>query len=163
MSFIEMPGLGDIKEQRIADENTYDLIITAKESYAKTPENERVAPGTEGFAAVMEDALNYVIHVTIAFDGEPDLQPFSHWVTLPVPLDEPDKVKGKIRRLKRFLLLTKTPFDQNGFDEDDLFGATFSAFVTSEEMTDRDNQPMTDGSGAPRFVNRLIVPRFKED
>lgn len=163
MSFIEMPGLGDMEELRVADEGTYDLIITRKESYAKTPDGERVQPDTEGFVTIMEDAQNYVIALTIGFDGQPELQPFSHWVTLPVPLDDPDKQQGKIRRLKRFLMLTNTPFDQNGFEEDDLVGATFSGRVTQETMTNAEGVEMTDDDGTPRVVNRLIVPRFKED
>lgn len=155
MTFIDLPGLDDVQELRLAEEGHYPLIIVGAEEYKKTQTGERVAADYVG-----TDIVGHNIQLTIVFEGEPELQSFRHWLVLPLETDDDETQKRKLRMLKRNLTLMDIQFE-NGFDSMSLEGTQFDANVMLESMTDREGQEMTDDSGNPRMQNRLRVPRFQ--
>ena len=143
MSFIQITGGNEVKEPTLAPEGEYQLTIVDKE--IKESKN---SPGRD------------VIHLRIAFTDYDEYADFMHWIALPSKkvdidgADTPEKGQEKfaqmILSLKRNLHLMNVKFD-DGFDDDDLLGATFIGAVTQEINEDSDDQ---------RPNQRLKVPRL---
>ena len=133
MSFIELSGLGDAKEREHAPKGRYDLRITDASRYTK------------------EDTGNEVFKLTVEVDGA-NFRSIRHYLSLPGPNDDEDKVSVKLLMLKRFLAMAGIPFEANGFDEEALYGASWNGEVDVEETIGEDKKP------TGRFRNNLVVP-----
>lgn len=92
--------------------------------------------------------------LTIDFDGIPEAQPIRHWLSFPqYGNEEQNKTTTKERMLKRFLVAFSIPFDESGFNDQDLYGATATLEVTLEEYTDRNEKSQTRNAiNLPRLV-----------
>lgn len=136
MAFITVP-MDKGKEQTVAPEGEYEMVvrkvITDKPSKAGKP----------------------MIRCLMAFVGRPDLSPFTHFINLPVPEDSEDMVAARVRDVRRFCSAFNVPVHDNGFDSDDLPGASGWCRV-SVETVER-------GSGETFESNRLLLPRVKEE
>lgn len=136
MSFIQM-NLGDnVAEPEAVDEGTYDLIIAA------VTEKESKNTG----APMLE-----IVH---EIQGVDNASPIYHYLVMPKEGDEEKTVNFKLLNLKRYLTMAGIPFDNGGFEVEDFFGASFSAFIVKEEMEQED--PSAD----PQFRNSIKVPRL---
>jgi len=131
MSFIELAGLGEAKEPAVQPEGKYFFTVVDVFQYTK------------------EETGNEVIRVKHAIDGVPDAMPVTHWLSLPGPNDEQDKVSIKILMLKRYLNAAGIPFEANGFNKEDLYGANFESEMTLSEPNDQGTQ-----------FNNLRLPRL---
>jgi len=132
MSFIELTGLNEVKEPELAPEGEYDLRIGFADDYIK------------------EGTKKMIVRCSIAIEGHPEYAAFNHWTVVYDPEDDDDQRKMRALRTARFLTLFNVPFE-NGFEVEDLFGATaVNVFVTQSEEDDQGNT-----------YNELRVPRMK--
>lgn len=134
-------NLTDVTEPKVMPRGVYSLRIFNAE-------------------ANQEDGKNN-IRCYIEFADHPDAQSFSHWCALPLPADDPSKVKTKLLMTRRFLELFKIPYSADGFDIQDFFGATATGMIDMEVMTNREGVVTTDSAGNPRYVNRLNPPQLQ--
>ena len=126
MSFVNV-SLSDAKEPKAVPEGEYDLRIIS----AEDKESKKGNPMTE---------------VKIAIEGE-DAYPIRHFITYP---DGGEHDGMKLLEIKRFLECFGIAYDDDGFDTEDLPGATGRSLVVQEEG---DNGVI---------YNRLRLPRLKE-
>lgn len=128
MPFISIP-LNDVKEPKAAPEGEYDLrIIDAEDTESKKG--------------------NPMTVVKIAIEGQ-DSYPVRHYITYPTGEDA-DQDRMKALEIRRFLDCFGIAFDENGFNTEDLVGATGRSLVIQEEADDGN------------VYNRLRLPRLKE-
>jgi hypothetical protein len=90
------------------------------------------------------------LKVSIGIDGHDDAPNVSHYISLPSAGDE--KSAAKALFLARFLALFNIGYDADGFDTDDLPGATATGELTLSEPDDNGN-----------VYNRLNPPRLKDE
>lgn len=103
MGFIEMPGLGDIAEQPLAPEGTYDLcIIDAK--------------------LQQKDDKNSIMCILQVENADKDYANIFHYVGLPNSGDDADKAKAKNLFAKRFFVQFSVPVEAGGFEIETLVG-----------------------------------------
>jgi hypothetical protein len=112
MSFIEMPGLGEAKEQIAAPEGQYDLCIVS----AKMHEKE----GKNSIAMVLE------------IEGEPDYANVFHYIALPNSDDDEAKLKSKNLFAQRFFVQFGVPTD-NGVELEQLVGCRATACKLTQD------------------------------
>lgn len=132
MSFIKM-NLNDVREPVCAPEGEYELVVENVKEYEH------------------EQNKNTVIRLGLTIMGvDGEFQPVYHYLSMPGPSDDDDKVKNKMRMLKRFLVAAGISFEDDGFNSEDLYGARITCKLTVEhnEETNMDN-------------NRLVLPRFE--
>lgn len=115
--FINMPGLGDVREPKPVPAGRYDLTIaTAEFVDAKSPEK---APN---------------VKVSIGIDGHLDAPNLTHFISLPKQGEEASKTHFKLLMIKRFLHQFGIPYDQSrGFEVSDFPGARCNAQVNLSE------------------------------
>lgn len=134
MSFIRVRLDDSVKEPEVGPEGLYDLRIVK----AEDGESKRGNPMTT---------------VTIRIEGPGDCSQyniFNHWIIYPTD-DTPDgQVRMRTLEIKRFLSCFGIPFGPEGFDSEELVGATGRSLITQEEGDD----------GIVR--NRLRLPRLKD-
>lgn len=142
MSFVQLDGIGDVKEPTIAPDGSYELVITDAEAY-QSEKNGRT-----------------IVKCRIEFEGHDDYASFMHFLALPsrdLDIDghqegpEAGQRKYDMMMLstRRFLELWGIPYE-GGFAVEDFHGARCKGKVTSE----------TDDEG--RTFQRLVVPRIQE-
>ena len=103
MSFIEMPGLGDVQEQPLAPEGNYDLaIIDAK--------------------LQQKDNKNSIMCILQIENADKDYANIFHYVGLPNSEDDADKAKAKNLFAKRFFVQFSIPVEAGGFEIETLVG-----------------------------------------
>ena len=133
MSFIELNGMNEAKEPELAPEGEYQLTLTNPEAYV----NEK---GRD------------IVKVRVEFTDYPEYQSFMHWIAMPSKkLDDEKVYNSLLLGVKRFLNLFGIPAD-NGFNVEDLQGATAVAKVIQETSDDGEH-----------VNNRIIVPRIREE
>lgn len=130
MSFINAQLDQSVKEPEAAPEGEYDLRI------AKTTRKE-------------SKSGNMMTEVMITVEGEQGVAPVYHYL-IDVTKDTPAQ-QADMRRLelKRFMQMFGVKFQPDGYDDEDLQGATGRCMLTQEEGDD----------GVVR--NRLRLPRLK--
>lgn len=132
MAFIKA-DLKDVKEASAVPEGEYSLRILKVE---------------EGESKKGNPMLTLLIKIEDAQVKNP--APMRHWIVLPDRDTPEDQVQMRMLELKRLLATFGIRYDGEGFDTDDLVGATGKGFVAQEEGDD--------GS----VYNRLRLPRLKE-
>lgn len=125
MPFIEM-ALGDVGEQYAAPSGTYDLVVLKAEEAAS-----RAAKEEHG-----DDAEPNMLVVTIGIqsDEHPDAAPFRAWFTYP---DGGDYDDMRIREIKRFLYWFNVPMEGNGFNTEDIEGATAQGIQVEKSVNEQ--------------------------
>ena len=119
MSFIEM-NLTDVREPVVAPEGPANLTVATMMRYTK------------------EDTKNDVIKLTLDIneprseDGGESYKRITHYLSFPGPNDDDDKCKTKMLMVKRFLILAGIQFSSEGWNEEDLYGATFDCPIEVE-------------------------------
>lgn len=141
MSFIEVALDESVKERSAVPEARYPLVVldfSDKES----------GKGS---------AMLTIVH---EIEGEPDAAPVKHWITLPTKGDDADTIRMKQLGMKRYLTMAGIPFEENGFDTDDLIGASFDADLSCDLIEeDKDGNPID----RPYEVNRIAVPFLQDE
>ena len=112
MSFLDMPGLEDVKEAVAVAEGPYDLIVIQ--------------------ADITEKDGKSSIRMILEIEGEPDAGNVFHYVSLPHEDDDVDKRKTKMLFAKRFFHQFSIKTD-NGVDMEALVGSRASAARLSQE------------------------------
>lgn len=136
MSFIRLgKSLDDINETSVAPEGNYDLVIRAVDIHEKN--------GRES------------LKVTLVFDAEPDIEPFTIFLSIPSGDDDDTVATRKLRRLKRFLTMVGYEGEMDTLETEDLVGLMFRGSVVQEAMTDRDGKETGD------MRNNLIIPKIR--
>lgn len=132
MAFIRA-DLKDVKEAEAVPEGEYALRIL------KVDETE----SKKG---------NPMLALMIKIEDAPikNPAPLRHWIILPDANTPDDQVQMRSLELKRLLAAFGIRYDGEGFDTEDLVGATGKAFLTQEQGDDGG------------VYNRLRLPRIKD-
>lgn len=113
MSFIELPGINDVKEPTLAPEGMYDLIIVRAQIRQKDGKSN--------------------ILVALEFEDKSfDYADVLHNISLPAAEDDPEKRKTKLLFAKRFFHQFGVPFE-GGIDLEALPGCRGRAKVKGDE------------------------------
>ena len=137
MSFIQMDSsFSNVKEKQPVPKGTYDLLI---ENAVEHTSKESGKPS---------------IKCTIAIEGHPEASKVTHYVPLPNDEDDAAKTANKMIMIKRFLVAFGIPFEDNGFNVEDFFGARGQAEL---QLTSPDEDP--NGN----IYNRLNLPRLADE
>lgn len=64
--------------------------------------------------------------ITIGAEGHPEARAMRFYLVMPKEDDSPEAREFKMLNIKRFLYTFNIPMAENGFDDDDLLGATAS-------------------------------------
>ena len=134
MAFIEI-DLGGVKEAEAVPEGTYDLRVAAFDLM-------KSKKGNDMYKAV----------IIIEDERYPNAKPMSEYLTLPGKDHDEAARAFLLRSLKRFLAVFGVPFEANGFNDEDVVGATGHCLVVQDE-------PDENGE----IWNSLRAPRLKED
>lgn len=133
MSFIELPGLNNVREKTHAPEGSYGLIV----------EN----------AKVNDKEGKHTLMVVLSFDGhQEEYENVFHHMSLPGSDDDADKRDFKLRMIRRFTSAFNVPIDDNGFNVEAFLGCAGTVRVGVQEYPE--------GSG--RMSNTLILPKFTD-
>lgn len=124
-------NLTEVQESRPVPNGRYDLVIASAE---------------EGKS---KDGTKDQIRVSLGIQGHETAPNVTHFISLPGAGDEPQKANFKLLMLKRFLHTFRVPFDADGFNVDDLPGASATCDLTQSEPDDSGN-----------VYNRLQLPRL---
>lgn len=139
MGFMEAP-LADAPEEKLPPEGTYDLRIASKKVGMNKAETRKQ------------------ISCFIVIEGaEEDYMGINHYLTFPNEDDwreEKDKAKRMLRGVNRFLHMFSVPNTPNGFDPDDLDGATARGRVGHRVGKDEDGNETSD------IFPTLVLPRI---
>lgn len=131
MPFIKV-ALKDAQESEVVPEGEYDLRIAK----AEDKDSKKGNPMTQ---------------VMIVIDGHPNAQPVNHFLLYPTKNDDENITNLRLRDTRRFLELFGIEWTPDGFDTDDLVGATARGFLGQEEGDDGN------------MYNRLRPPRLKTE
>lgn len=137
MPFINA-AVADAQEDKPLPEGEYDLTI----------KNAEVKTSKKG---------KNMVQVLLICD-DPDFknsQPISHFIMLPEKDDEYRDLH--LRNMKRFLTLFNVPFEDNGFDTDDLVGQSAKCHVTLQARKG------PDGIETGEEMASIRLPRVKEE
>lgn len=121
MSFIQLPGLNDVRPPEVHPEGRVGLVILD----AKPKEKE----GKMGINCLM------------GID-EPHPEPgrewsnFFHYISLPTKDDDAEKVKTKLRMIKQFCVQFGVPTD-DGFDPAQVIGSRGEGNIVVEDYQDQ--------------------------
>lgn len=107
------------------------------------------------------DMYKAVVVIDQLVDGVSNPSPIVEYFVLPGKDDEYANLK--ILNLKRFLHCFGIPFEGDGFNDEDVVSSTGECLIVKETMTDSGGHEMTDENGAPRFVNRMSLPRLPNE
>jgi hypothetical protein len=133
MGFINV-ALDDAKEAEVVPEGEYDLRIIK----AEDGESKKGNPMTSILIKIEDAPI-------------PNAAPVRHWLTYPDNKTPADQRNMRLLDIKRFLTLFGVPITADGFDSEDLVGATARAYLTQEE-----------GDNNGEVYNRIKLPRLKE-
>ena len=140
MPFIEA-AIKDAKESVAVPEGEYDLRIVGV--YDQVEEN--------GFV---------ICNVAIESGDHPNAALIRYFLNVPQNDDEPQKTSFKLLMMKRFLSAFEVPFEDTGFNTDDLEGAT-ATLGLKQRSVDKDKQGNT--LSVPMIFNDIILPRLVEE
>lgn len=135
MAFISVK-LGDAKESRPVPDGRYDLrIVKAEEKTSKA----------KGYKMVL-------CTITVEDSRYPNASPIFHNIIF--PKDDTPQRTAELFKLNtaRFLTAFGVPFTDEGFDDEDLSGATATGITVQLEQNEETNEPN----------NRLVLPRLDE-
>jgi hypothetical protein len=120
MGFIDLgTDLGDIEEAKAVPPGRYDLrVVQVKNEPSKTSGKPMVS----------------LLHEII---GHPEAAPVSYYLSLPTEGDEPKARTFKLLNIRRYLSQFNTPFETNGFNEEDLYGAEGNVQLGMSEPTEQ--------------------------
>lgn len=136
MPFIPL-NLNEVKESKPVPANVYDLVVLEAEE----------AKSKNGFPQFV---------VTIGIEGHEDAPNVKHYASIPTPDDEPDKMKGKMLFLQRFLAMFDIHVSPDGFDTTALCGELRGARARGQlTLTEPDEQG--------NVYNRLNPPKLKDE
>lgn len=135
MGFVNL-NLGNVKESHSVPAGRYRLVIASAE---------------EG---VSREKKNPQFELSINIEGHDNTYPVRHWLSLPTPKDDERTASAKALFLKRFLVLFNIPHTDDGFDPDDLIGATADAELSLTDPEENENKEV---------FNRLVVPKLKTE
>lgn len=113
MGFIEA-AIQDAKEKEAVEEGVYEVVISAADMHKSE------ASGKDSVRCILEIPSN------------PDASGIFHYIALPHADDDSEKRNNKLVMMKKFLELMGVPFEGNGFDTDDLMGATANVYLGVE-------------------------------
>ena len=131
MPFISVP-LDDAKEAEPVPEGEYDLrIVKAEDGESK-----------KGNAMT-------TVYIKIEDSAYPNAALLRHWITYPDKDTPADQRQMRLLDIKRFLTCFGVAMEGNGFNSDDLLGASGRSFLYQEEGDDGN------------VYNRLRLPRLK--
>lgn len=130
-------SFGNVQEKQPVPAATYDVMIDNAEQH------------------VSRESQKPSIKVTVSIEGEPDAPKISHYIPLPNQDDDEQKTSNKMIGIKRFLVAFGIPFEDNGFNIEDFFGARATVPLT---LTDPD-EPGANGN----VYNRLNLPRLPDE
>jgi hypothetical protein len=148
MGFIKQ-AIADAKESEAVPEGEYDLRIISAVLHKKK--------GTED--GDIYGSVKCVIGIDSA--DHPNAAPFQHYVPLVTgEEDDAGKVNMKLVMQRRFLELFNIPYEDDGFDPDDMPGATCTGKLGQEMVEEGANGQKLE-SPYPR--NNLILPRLKSE
>ena len=124
MPFIQA-DFGKDYEDSPVPEGVYDLTIIQAED--QTSKNSKAD----------------MVRCLIKIDGEVEAAPIFHYLVFPISKkqaadrgveeDDQAKIRNKMRGLSRFLTLFAIPFENKGFNTEDLIGATASDVPIAQE------------------------------
>jgi hypothetical protein len=134
MSFIELDGLGEVKESQLHPEGPANLAI----SFVGEP--------------YQNDKGRTVIKVVCQIEEEGDWMAVNHFLALPMGDDEESTKEALMRNTARFLHLVGCPIENNGFDPNDMAGTRFQANLMQSE-------PSADGV----VYNNIVLPRLPQE
>ncbi len=137
MGYIQV-ALDEAQETQPVEEGQYPLVI----AYVEEKESKAGSP---------------MIVVGHEIEGEPNADMVYHYIVLPTEEDEPKTRNFKLLNLKRYLTLAGIPFDDSGFDTDELLGTQFEGYLAKEEIEQEDPE------APPAFRNVLKVPRISSE
>ena len=124
MGFIDLEGIGDVKEKDLIPVGTYDFVIDDVKSEPK-----------EGGAT----GIN--LRCSAVGMSEEDYQPVFHYLTAPGQDHDKDAKAFLLLSIKRFCHIADVPLD-GGLNEEDLMGATFNCAVDADEYEDRETRKL---------------------
>lgn len=134
MSFIEVDGLGNVKEPTVHPEGPAQLrVIHVGEPY-NSPKSGRL-----------------VVQVMHEIEEAGDWQPVNHYLTFPMEGDEDNTKSLMMLGLARYLHAAGAPMEGNGFDPNDLNGLSFQAYLIQSEPND--NGDVFNNIKLPRLPN----------
>jgi len=143
MGFIDLNLGSDVKEKECAPEGSYDLVVSSVKPREYEAKNEDETETCEA----------QYLQVVLEIEGtETPYANVYHNVFLPTPLDSKEKVSNTQGQIKRLLKAAGVPFDETGFNPDDLIGARFTCTLGVE----------VDESGKYDDKNALRLPKFKD-
>jgi hypothetical protein len=131
MGFIKQP-LNDAKEPEAVPEGMYDL---------------RIHRADEGKSKAGNDMVTVLIKIE---DSQyPNASLIRHWITYVSKDTPPDQRQMRLLDQRRFLQAFSVPYQEDGFNTEDLQGQTGRMMVKQEEGDDG------------TVYNRLVLPRLK--
>lgn len=141
MSLIPI-NLNDIQEPKPVPVGRYELMVTN----AEVQQSKNNKPQ---------------FRVSIGIEGHDDAPNISHYISLPMEGDEPNKAMFKALMLKRFLTLFGQTIPSNGIDTEAMAMAMVGARATAEVGLDKAKD--SDGNEKPdgETYNRLVVPKMR--
>jgi len=132
MPFIDV-ALDDAAELEVVEEGEYELQI------AKAEDGESKAGN-----------LMTTVYIKILDAPIANASLVRHWITYPDESTPPEQRAMRLIDIKRFLVLFNIIHDGNGFNSEDLVGATARCLVIQEEADDGN------------VYNRLRLPKLKK-
>jgi len=136
MTFLQVGGLGDAKEPQLLPETRTTLVVDDVHTY-ESDKNGRT--------------ITRIRH-NVDDERYTECNAVMHWLSYPMEDDEPETARLLTRGLKRYLVMSGVPFEAEGFNEEDLYGASFEANIIQDENEE---------SG--EVFNKIVVPRLPED
>lgn len=152
MSFIKQ-AIADAKESEVAPEGTYDLRVHSAEEHVKQGADKATS-----------------VKCVILFEtGDGNYMPINHYIPLVTGDEEDDdkssaeqKVNNKLVMQKRFLELFNVSYQDDGFDPDDIAGATAEGVGVIQDIQEKNN--LTGEVYATPFVsNKIRLPKSKSE
>lgn len=136
MTFLQVGGLGDAKEPELLPETRTNLVVEDVHTYEK------------------EETGRTITRVRHKVEDEryPNANNITLWMGHPMADDEPENARFMILNMKRYLTLAGVPFEENGFSEEDLYGASFEADIIVTENEDSGD-----------MFNNIKLPRLAQE
>src|SRR6185437_1130137 len=93
----------------------------------------------------------------------PNAAPIMTYLALPGDDDEPKSAAFKLLQLRRFCECFEIPFEENGFDTDDIAGSEGDCLVKQETFQPLLPDGSPDTSKEPFTSNKLALPRLRTE
>lgn len=134
MPFVNLPGLGDAKEGKAVPESRRPLTVDNVKSYES-------------------DKGRHILQITHRIDdADDDVLPVTIWLGHPKEDDDARTAKFMLLQLKRYFYMANVPFEADGYNEEDLYGASFEANLTLVENEETGEK-----------YNNIVLPRLPDE